>query len=376
MTDKTNNNSTHPSKNKDVFSKIISIILIILLVFIILSNIFGYILGWSWVGVIIDAQTGEQKTLWDWMELLIIPVVLSIGAYLLNKSSKANEYKIAEQQRENERKVADHRSEIERDIAKDTQRQVTLETYFDRMTELLLASALRNSPKGDEVRIIARTRTLAVLRELDGKRKGQVVQFLHELGLISGKEPIVDMSFADLDNMYLPYSRLENVSLPYVNLKNCNLQFAHLEGANFNVATLTEANLGGASLNGADLRCGLYKANMVATDLEGAKLYKAHLGSANLSNAKLVNADLREANLKYDNPFMGAIGQGTVEYANLFNADLSDCDLSNAMIDIVQLNSARSLKGAIMPDKQKFEAWIENQRKAKTEKENYSSTQF
>lgn len=28
----------------------------------------------------------ERKTLWDWMELLVIPFVLALAAYLLNRS--------------------------------------------------------------------------------------------------------------------------------------------------------------------------------------------------------------------------------------------------------------------------------------------------
>ena len=30
----------------------------------------------------------ETKTLWDWMELLVIPLVLALGAFVLNRSEK------------------------------------------------------------------------------------------------------------------------------------------------------------------------------------------------------------------------------------------------------------------------------------------------
>lgn len=58
----------------------------------------------------------ETKTLWDWMELLVIPLVLAIGALILNRSER----------------------ETEREITKDRQQEAALQFYLDRMSELLL----------------------------------------------------------------------------------------------------------------------------------------------------------------------------------------------------------------------------------------------
>jgi hypothetical protein len=43
---------------------------------------------------------------------------------------------------------------------------------------------LNRSEKDPEIRLVARARTLTVLRGLDENRKGQVVRFLHEVELI------------------------------------------------------------------------------------------------------------------------------------------------------------------------------------------------
>src|SRR3712207_6525243 len=34
------------------------------------------------------------RTLWDWLQLLIIPVVLAVGAYLFNRAERRNELRI------------------------------------------------------------------------------------------------------------------------------------------------------------------------------------------------------------------------------------------------------------------------------------------
>ena len=128
----------------------------------------------------------ETKTLWDWMELLIVPLFLAGGAFFLNRSEK-----------EIERQRTEDRANLEREIATDRQQEAALQSYLDRMAELLLEKKLRTT-ENKEVRNVARTRTLAVLRTLDGTRKGIVLRFLKEAGLIDKEKTIVDLEGADL----------------------------------------------------------------------------------------------------------------------------------------------------------------------------------
>src|SRR5262245_4227897 len=66
----------------------------------------------------------ETKTLWDWMDLLIIPAVLAIGAFVLNRSERAVE-----------RQVAEDRAKLEREIATDRQQEAALQAYIDRISD-------------------------------------------------------------------------------------------------------------------------------------------------------------------------------------------------------------------------------------------------
>src|SRR5215211_3280317 len=95
-------------------------------------------------------NTGFQaKTLWDWMELLVVPLFLAGGALYLQRSERA----------------------VEREIAIDRQQEAALQSYLDRMAELLLKEKLRTS-KNKEVRDVAKIRTFSVLFGLDERRKG------------------------------------------------------------------------------------------------------------------------------------------------------------------------------------------------------------
>ena len=89
-------------------------------------------------------------------------------------------------------------------------------------------------------------------------------------------------------------------------------------------------------LSGADLRWAELKGSQLPNAaLSGVRLGGANLSNADLSDANLSNADLSEANLKD---------------ANLRNANLNDANLSGATVSEEQLQAAKSLEGATMPD--------------------------
>ena len=131
-------------------------------------------------------------------------------------------------------------------------RDGALQTYLDR-TSALLRSEWRESGRGFLEANIIRAQTLTVLRQLDGERKGLLLRFLYESGLI-GKwtgegEPqgaLVDLSKADLSGANLVDAFLSGSDLGGSNLEGANLRRADLEGAILEGANLTDANLTGA----------------------------------------------------------------------------------------------------------------------------------
>ncbi len=131
----------------------------------------------------------------------------------------------------------------------DNQRETALQAYIDKMSELLLHEKLRGSAKDDEVRKIARVRTLTVLPRLDAIRKASVLQFLYEADLINEDKPIVDLAGADLRGAHLSFADLEDASP-----RNADLSEALLNGANLKNTDLTEARLLRADLSGANLK--------------------------------------------------------------------------------------------------------------------------
>src|SRR5688572_26778794 len=155
------------------------------------------IAGGSFLFILIETvrlkNTGfEPKTLWDWMELLIIPLILAMGAFYLNRSEREVERERVERRAKFERQRAEENADLEREIATDRQQEAALQAYLDRMAELLLEKELRTT-ENEEVRNVARIRTLTVLRGLDATRKGLLLRFLYEAGLISKEKGVVSL---------------------------------------------------------------------------------------------------------------------------------------------------------------------------------------
>lgn len=235
----------------------------------------GYHYKWAWTGfgAYTRLKTDNQefrpaKTLWDWMQLLVIPAVLAGGVLLFNYWNVTTQ----------------------NEIATNTQREVALQTYIDRMSELILERGLRTSLSDTEIRSVARTRTLLVLHQLDGVRKGLLLQFLYESGLISTANPIIDLNGADLSNAHLEEAKLNGVNLRGADLTNAFISEAQLKGSDLSFAELRNADLSLAILTDANLtKADFTLANLYATDLDGADLSGVYLSSAQLDAWNLKN---------------------------------------------------------------------------------------
>ena len=300
------------------------------------------ILGVAGFGKYLDSSL-QSKTLWDWLNLLLAPLFLVGGFVLLSRSQQGNE----------PRNIEDE-ADVAREIAVDHQQAAALQAYIDRMSELLLKDKLSKFST-DEVRNVAKSRTLSVLRELDPKRKGSVLLFLKDSGLIE-REAVIDLCGADLRGAIMSFANLSKT-----NLSGADLRGADLRGTDLNKSFLGETNLSNADLSGAILiAADLFEANLSGANLNQTRMNKANLNGADLRNCRLNEADLREADLSSVNLNVGdlvganlrgaKLGGAKLLGADLREADLSQADLSGTQITEDELVKAKSLEGTTMPD--------------------------
>ena len=217
----------------------------------------GYYFEWKWTGY-------PKRTPWDWMDLLIVPVVLAIGGYLFTRSENRATQAAAERRAQEE----------------------ALQAYLDNMSDMLIPNkdqpSLYKARSGDSLSFVARAQTLTVLPRLDGNRKARIVQFLFESGLIDKDHPILDLSGADLTGADLSRAQLYGTS--GVNLSKADLSGANLSEAELSVVYVTN--------NIYQVEADLSEANLSEADLSGANLSGANPRGANLSRVTLTGATM------------------------------------------------------------------------------------
>src|SRR5215208_1186520 len=83
----------------------------------------GYIQGrWTW-----DGTGFEGASLWDWLDLLIVPVVLGIGGIWLQRAQRKRELAQEDRQRQRELEIAEQQAQDN-----------ALQAYLDQMSQLLI----------------------------------------------------------------------------------------------------------------------------------------------------------------------------------------------------------------------------------------------
>jgi hypothetical protein len=245
-----------PTPKQVLWAIFIGSLLVALGIFIYL----GYSHRWKWTGF-------PQKRLFDWMQILVIPIAVAIGTFALNRAAKRRDDKAQDQHAE----------------------EASLQAYLDYLSQMLTDPdrPLRRSQLGDNLSVVARAQTLTVLTRLqDGVRKRSALQFLYEAGLISKNHPVVSLTGANLSD-----ANLSEAYLWEANLAGADLRGADLRGAQLRRAYLSGAKLSGANLSDANLR----QAFLIRADLTGADLTGAILMGADLRGTNLTGADLRGA---------------------------------------------------------------------------------
>jgi len=280
------------------------IVLIVLLVMLL-----GSIFAWDWVGIVeysyrpdgtVERVIGK-KTIWDLVAVLIIPLILALGGYWFS------------------------RIEARREQSARTRENYL--TYLDKMSELIdegLTSEEGDPPK----RLVARARTITVLRGVSMEEKLDIIAFLFVARLIIATysdSGIVDLRDADLRNV-------DFTGLAGSNYYHLDLSGAKLIGANFSRSDLMWAHFIEADLSEAlfadsytDLRetvfyrstlrktvfrkASMRRAILIETDSRGAVFEDADLqdayfilanaSKANFSNVKAYGLDARGAKLSF-----------------------------------------------------------------------------
>lgn len=197
-----------------------------------------------------NEQGFYYRTLWDWLELLIIPIVLAIGGWLFSSADKDSALRIEQS----------------------NQRQNILNSFIEKISNLVVVENFKNPEKNSDIVQITRALITSTCRQLDPDRKAEALQVIYELHLID-KNPIVNLFGVNFDK---------------INLEHAPLVESEIKGAYFRKGCFKNANLQGSIFLGS---------NFSKADFRGANLTNTDFSETTLDGANFSCCDLRLTNI-------------------------------------------------------------------------------
>jgi O6-methylguanine-DNA--protein-cysteine methyltransferase len=274
-----------PSLTIDQFWKwvLVGILLLLIVAVNIVSN-------FKWSGF-------QKKSLWDWLQLLVVPSMLAFGAFYLNYSSEARDKELAIKQQQQEI-VKDYFSKMQTLILEEKKIRISqtppkqIEKDYKDYYSKNSSSSKDQQKLSPESQSIGKALTFAVLDEVNGIQKGKVITYLAEAGLINTDKPQIDLENANLKDM-----QLDSVILTNVNIRKAHMQNAKLSKVQFTASDLRGANFSGATLDDVFFS---------ESNLIGSNFYGVIFKNVRLANSPAKGVCLSEKpNIKVD----ASIGQ-------------------------------------------------------------------
>jgi uncharacterized protein YjbI with pentapeptide repeats len=215
---------------------------------------------------------GFTRTVWDWLQLLLVPVILIAGFGWLSFQQSQSNLQLSRQQHDTTLQLTD------------AQQQATiLSTYESNISEMMLHDGLRTSQPSSTVALVAEVDTATTLRQLEPAGKGNLLRFLYETALINNDTHVIGLSQLDAHNANLVNVDLRDTYLFGLDLHGSNMRGVNLSYATLNYANLANTNLAGADLHGSDMR----NIDLTGANLSGANLKDVtELTSAQLAKVK------------------------------------------------------------------------------------------
>ncbi len=296
----------------------------------------------------------KGKTFWNWLDLLVAPLLIAVSAAGVTVSWNSLAHKKA--------------SELE----KTRYNQQLVKDYTDAVQILLLDQYHHEEDKlpvilPEEVATFIKSYTGTTLKALGGdpekendiQQIGIITNFLKrsEIGFISDILEVIPPEISEICDQEPSAEKtreyrgfLCDINLEKANLEGIQLNRGILGAARLFEADLTKANLDKSYLQEAHLvKATLKNASLIGADLTGANLGGADLTEANLDSAKLRGSKLNSA-LDRD-PFTDkeTLKEAILKKAILTNADLTEADLTEADLTDADLTRA-DLRGATLKD--------------------------
>ena len=280
----------------------------------------------AWVELIgVHPQAEDEvspRTIWDLFQVLAIPALLAAGTAFLNQT------------------ITELEKRREHSKAKD----LRFQEYLKVMESLILHNNLQNSEKGDSVWGLAQGYTREVIKDLDSRWLGALLDLLDTAGLdlAARNEPLLQLNSLKFNKGDFENRKFTNMNLRDVIMQESNWTNSVCRNVDFSNADFRKSKFSGASFYDCDFQNVIFRnANLTRVSFDNCNLEGAQFENANLKGAKFPGTGVNK--IKYD--ALTRIDAKLAQVLYLFsnkgnNRKLSGINLSNFDLEEIWLQGA------------------------------------
>lgn len=260
------------------------------------------------------------KTLWDWLEIAVVPIFIAGSVFFFDFIQKRNDILSSQRELENQKELS--REQFSRD-------------QFDSFLSYFqdYGGRLRDGAGTHEAQVI-KFKTRAMFRTMSAFWIGEVFDFLSQSSIVRVIPDIFDEN--EFKEVNISHAALRNVSMKDVRFFDCTAQQVVLSGGIFRTVLFNGTRISGGNFSNASFR----NVRFDNCDLTGLQCNSIVMASTDFLNCILVRG-------RFSNGiFQSCLLQGvTLDFANIDGAAIRNINLRKCSLISTDFSSVELLNG-------------------------------
>ena len=267
--------------NENLLSFLLLIALVVLVLYFVIARYFLKLTVW------VDITGFEGRTLWEWLDLLGVPLLIAFIAWRFEVSQKRLEYiRISE-----ENKISHILEDKKLEITKKQVRFSVLNNALNEIYEIKEVNQISDLESAvGGIKDLARSKIYSTILMLDSIRNRIFFDYLQStkstVDFSRCKFNFSELVDCDLSNLKFPNAEFRKALCRNVKIDNTDFSNARLNGADFLGAKGERVNFSNAVLIGAEFGSSkLSHAKFINVEIQGVCFERADLSFADFTDA-------------------------------------------------------------------------------------------
>lgn len=285
------------SRIYDILKKVFLWFLIISLLYLILLLSINPSLAPSWFGIYEDPiplnMPGnyiiihqQSKTLWDWLQLLLVPIILILGGFWLNRSESRHSLEM-------QKSINDTNLSIEKERFEDG----ILNSYINDIAQMIINSDTAKL-RTNRIMAVYKIKTLTTLNRLNSERRNYLIQFLVDSKMLNYWDFLSDFKNIHVSGIFFNDVSFDDFkfigsSISSSRFFSCSIQSSKSSHSDFTSSMFNDMKINIFDISSSKfIQSSLVKVIFSECKIKDSKFYGSKIQHSSLGNSTIESSDL------------------------------------------------------------------------------------